>query len=67
MTTPPWAEINWGDDRTVAVPVGVLARALWKARIEYENVAEQCGHDIGPQGECWVEFERLAEYLEKPA
>jgi hypothetical protein len=43
----------------------VLERALRKARIEYERVAEQEGHplDTMPPGECWREFERLAEYM----
>jgi len=46
----------------VSVPRDVLVRALMKARTEYVNVAESQGTDPGPEDECWVEFERLAEY-----
>lgn len=48
---------------TVNVPRYVLIRALTKARILYIAVAAKCGHDPGPDDECWAEFERLAEYV----
>lgn len=45
-------------DDGIRVPVGVLARAVRKARIEYERVQPDAAED-----ECWAEFEALADYL----
>jgi hypothetical protein len=47
----------------VSIPRSVVERALWKARIEYVNVANAQGSDPGPPSECWAEFERLADAL----
>jgi hypothetical protein len=50
-------------DKTVTIPRDVLIRALTKARILYIAVANQNGHDAGPDDECWAEFEALASYV----
>lgn len=49
--------------KTVTIPREVLIRALTKARLLYIALAEENGHDPGPDDECWVEFEALAEYV----
>src|SRR5262249_32638483 len=62
----PWLNLDPDDlDRPVTVPVRVLARGLYKARCEYERVAERIGFDPDDleAGECWAEFEALADYL----
>lgn len=47
----------------VLIPRDVVVRALRKARSEYVRVAEEQGTDPGPEDECWVEFEYLAEVM----
>ena len=52
-----------GDHDLMLIPRSVIERALFKARIEYERGAERAGHNEPAPGECWAEFERLADHL----
>lgn len=55
----------WGarGEALVSIPAHVVERALRKARVEYVRAAEDLGRHPGNEGECWVEFELLADYL----
>jgi hypothetical protein len=52
------------DNGTVTLPQWVLARALRKARYVYEDSVERHHGEQPEPGECWAEFEMLADYAE---
>jgi hypothetical protein len=49
---------------TVAVPTLDLILAFMKAQRLYAEACDQAGEQPPRRGECWAEFERLADHLD---